>query len=159
MEPEAAEKSPPPPLPPPPPPPPSDALAAEELDAAAGAKGGPDLKVTLHSRLRPDSETAGRAVSPSPAWGGAPLRAPLAVWPSLPYPTWFSVGVVAGVARAGVILWPGGCRSEDGGGGGGGFRGAKKGGVGDGALGRESGSSPVRCRGGGGSGRRLGGSP
>lgn len=116
------------------------------------------MKVTLHSRLRPDSETAGRAISPSPAWGGAPLRTPPAVGPSLPYRTWLSVGVVAGVARAGVILWSEGCRSE-GGGGGGGFRCAKGGGVGGGALGTESGSSPVSCRGGGGSGRRLGGSP
>lgn len=151
MEPEAAEKSPPPPQPP------SEALAAKELDAAAGVKGGPDLKVTLHSRLRPDSGTAGRAISPSPAWGGTPLRTPPAVGPSLLYPTLLSVGFVAGVARAGVILWSGGCRSE--GGGGGGFRGAKGGGVGGGALGAESGSSPVSGRGGGGSGRRFGGSP
>lgn len=61
------------------------------------------------------------------------------------------------MARAGVILWSRGCRSE--GGGGGGFRGSKRGGVGDGALGTELGSSPGSCRGGGGSGRRLGGSP
>lgn len=82
MEPDAAAKS-----PPPPPLPPSEALGAKELEAAAGARVGPDLKVTLHSKLRPDSETAGRAISPSPAWGGAPLRAPTAVWPSLQYPT------------------------------------------------------------------------
>lgn len=151
MAPEAEEKS------PPPPPPPSEALAAKELDAAAGGKGGPDLKVTLHSRLRPDSEAAGRAISPSPAWGGAPPRAPPAVWPSLPRPTWLSVGVAADVARAGLILRSGGCRSK--GGGGSGFRGSKGGGVGDGALGTGSGSSSVSCRGGGGSGWRLGGSP
>ena len=152
MAPEAA-KSP----PPPPPPPPKEALAAKELDGAAGGRGGPDLKVTLHNRLRPGSEAAGLAISPSPAWGGAPLRAPLAVWPSLPSLAWLSVGVEAGVARVGVILRSGGCRSE--GGGSGGFRGSQGGGVRDGAFGTGSGSSWVSCRDGGGSGRRLGGSP
>lgn len=142
---------------PPPPPPPSGALAAKELDTAAGSKGGPELKVTLHSRLRPGSEATGRAISPSPAWGDAPLRAPPGVWPSLPCLAWLSVGAAAGVAKAGVILRSGGCRSE--GGGSGGFRGSKGGKVGDGALGTGSGSSLVSCRGGGSSGRRLGGSP
>lgn len=61
MAPEAAKS------PPPPPPPPREALVAKELDAAAGGSGGPDLKVTLHNRLRPDSEAAGLAISPSPA--------------------------------------------------------------------------------------------
>lgn len=117
------------------------------------------MKVTLHSRLRPDSEAAGRAISPSPAWGGAPPQAPPAVGHSLLRPTRLSFGVATGVARAGLILRSGVCRSE--GSGGGGFRGSKGGGVGDGALGTGSGSSSVRGKGGGGggSGRRLGGSP
>lgn len=145
MAPEAAEKS------PPPPPPPREALAAKELDAAAGDSWGPDLKVTLHNRLRPGSEATGRAISPSPAWGGAPLPV---IWPSLPCLAWLSVGVAADVAKAGVLLRSGGCGSE-----GVGSGGSKGGGVGDGALGTGSGSSPVSCRGGGGSGRRLGGPP
>lgn len=115
------------------------------------------MKVTLHSKFRPGSEAAGRAISPSPAWGGAPLRAPQAVWTSLPRLAWLSVGVAAGVARAGVILRSRGCRSE--GGGSGGFRSSEGGGIGDRALGTGLESSSVSCRGGGGSGRRLGGSP
>ncbi|XP_011799597.1 PREDICTED: transcription factor Sp8 [Colobus angolensis palliatus] len=141
MAPEAAKR-------PPPPPPPSEALAAKELEAAGGAKEGPDLKVILHSRLRPDSEAAGWAISPSPAWGGAPPRALPAVWPWLPGPAWLSVGVEAGVARAGVILRSAGCRSE--GNGGGGFQGSRDGGNWDGALGTVSFTDS--CRGGGGGG-------
>ena len=142
---------------PPPPPPPSEALAAKELEAAGGAKEGLDLKVILHSRLRPDSESAGWAISPSPAWGGAPPRALPAVWPWLRGPAWLSVGGEAGVARAGVILRSAGCRSE--GNGGGGFQGSRGGGNWDGALGTVSFTDSCRGGGGGFSGRRLGGSP
>jgi hypothetical protein len=60
----------------PPPPAPGEALAAKGPEADVGDKWGPDLKVTLHSRLRPDSEVADRAISPSPAWGGTPPWAP-----------------------------------------------------------------------------------
>jgi hypothetical protein len=138
------------------PPPPSEALGAKGLGAAAGDKEGPDLKVTLHSRLRPDSEAAERAISFSPAWGGAPPRAPPAVGPSLLGLAWPSGGLVADVTRAGVILRIGGCRSQ-GGGGGGSFRGSR--GVEGGAEALAIGSFSGSCRGSGCSGRRLGGSP
>lgn len=115
----------------------------------------PDLNVTLHSKLKPDSEAAERAISPSPAWGGAPSRTPPAVWLSALSLAWLSVGPVAQVTRAGVILPLEGCQSE--GGGGGGFRGP--GGVGAGTGAPGAGSFSVSCLGSSGSGRRLGGSP
>lgn len=132
-----------------------EALAVKGPEAVAGDKGAPDSKVTLHSRLKPDSETADRAISLSPAWGGAPSRAPPAVWPSALILAWLSVGPEAEVARAGVILRLGGCRSE-----GGGFRGSR--GVAGGTGTPGVGSFSVSCRGSRGSGgsrRRFGGSP
>lgn len=131
-------------------------MAVKGPKVDGGHKWGPDLKVTLHSRLRPDSEVAERAISPSPPWGGAPPRAPPAAGPSLLCLTWLSAGLVGD--EAGVTLRLGGCCWSQGGGAGGScFRGSRSVGGGAGALG--TGSFSVSCRGSGGSGRRLGGSP